>query len=409
MIRSSKHSVKFANSEKKRKYFEFLNEYRQLGQKIVDHIWNEGYENFNVKEDKLNLPLYLDYGKFDFEHRFSARVLRCLTTQVSSVIRGVVRKRQKLLYVAEKYNNKHLKKKLHLTKISKPDFSLANPELNSICADIQNGNTFDYFLQLKSLGKYYGKIRIPLKDTRVSKKWGFGTLKNSFSLCNNEVVLRFEIDRKIRTTGKIVGIDQGLRKVVTISDNQNIPDKDIHGHSFTSIIEKLSRKKKGSKNFKRACVHRKNFINWSINQADFSDFKEVRLEKIFNIRYGKRSSRKLSHWTNTLIRDKIKRKCEETEVLFSEQDSSYRSQRCSQCGLVRKANRKGAVYKCRCGNTMDADLNAAKNHEIDLPVVDWTLRNQKRNLGNGFYWKTHGFYDSDGKEFTVPYTRNKSL
>ena len=66
-------------------------------------------------------------------------------------------------------------------------------------------------------------------------------------------------------------------------------------------------------------------------------------------------------------------------VHFVEQDSTYRSQRCSCCGNVRKANRKGKIYECKhCGNVIDADYNASINHSIDLPEIPYNLR--ERNL-----------------------------
>ena len=40
---------------------------------------------------------------------------------------------------------------------------------------------------------------------------------------------------------------------------------------------------------------------------------------------------------------------------------AYTSQRCSRCGVICKSNRNGETYKCACGNTMDADINAAIN------------------------------------------------
>ena len=43
---------------------------------------------------------------------------------------------------------------------------------------------------------------------------------------------------------KIIGIDQGLKTVATLSDGQTTPDTDCHGHSLQSVIKKLSRKKK---------------------------------------------------------------------------------------------------------------------------------------------------------------------
>jgi len=59
----------------------------------------------------------------------------------------------------------------------------------------------------------------------------------------------------------------------------------------------MSRKKKGSKSFLRTQNHRKNYINWSINQLNMRGIKQLNIEKLRNVRKGKRSSRFLSHWT----------------------------------------------------------------------------------------------------------------
>jgi len=49
----------------------------------------------------------------------------------------------------------------------------------------------------------------------------------------------------------------------------------------------------------------------------------------------------MTHWSNPEIRDKVLWRCEELEVPVVLQESVYRSQRCHQYSLVRKANRKG--------------------------------------------------------------------
>ena len=73
-------------------------------------------------------------------------------------------------------------------------------------------------------------------------------------------------------------------------------------------------------------------------------------------------------WTNADIQRKVLMLAEDQNVSVKLQSSAYRSQRCSCCGMVRKANRKGKVYSCKgCGFVCDADLNAARNHEQDLP------------------------------------------
>jgi transposase len=185
-----------------------------------------------------------------------------------------------------------------------------------------------------------------------------------------------------------------MKDILTCSDKQTTPKVDKHGHSLESIMRKLASKKKGSRAFSRAQAHRNNFINWSLNQLNLDNIKEIRLEKVWNIGYKSKTSRLMQHWTNTLIRDKVESICAETGVQLKHQSSTYRSQRCSGCGVVRKANRKGKTYLCKhCGLEIDADYNASLNHIIDLPEIPYNLRKLKMNRGNGFYWLESGIYE----------------
>ena len=146
-----------------------------------------------------------------------------------------------------------------------------------------------------------------------------------------------------------------------------------------------------------------NFINWSINQLNLKGVKELRLEDIKNINFGKRTSRKMQAWTNTIIRDKLKRFAEEHEVHVVMQGSIYRSQRCCECQTVNEASRKGKIYSCKhCGNVMDADLNAAKNHEANLPDIPFEICCHKLNKKGGFLWRSDGLFNLDGSELRVP-------
>ena len=112
----------------------------------------------------------------------------------------------------------------------------------------------------------------------------------------------------------------------------------------------------------------------------------------------------MSAWTNAEIISAINNRCEELGVQVKLQSATYRSQRCSHCGLVRKANRKEKVYKCKgCGFTLDADLNGARNHAIELPSIPYALRRLKLNR-KGFYWKSNGFFNLDGSDLRVPDT-----
>lgn len=85
--------------------------------------------------------------------------------------------------------------------------------------------------------------------------------------------------------------------------------------------------------------------------------------------------------------------------------NGYRSQRCSGCGHVLKKARKGKLYVCPlCGLTMDADINAAKNHETELPVIPHSSEFSKLANSEGFFWLPDGLFRMDGSVLRVPNT-----
>lgn len=399
MIASTRHSYKFLNFKKKQNLLYFIEEYSRVANIMVKKIWD------TLPED-LTLPLFQDYKKFSIETFLSARVLQCAANQATGIIKSCIEKQRRRLWV-QKNKNSEIKD----IKFSAPKEGFIAAELNSNCVNIKLDNCefFAGFIKLGSIG--INKILLPIDKTSQFLKWeNLGAKLSLFvKLFKHGFQLSWKLERSPKPQGdKIIGIDQGYNTVATLSDGQVTPNSDCHGHSLKSVIDKLSRKKKGSKSFKRAQTHRKNFINWSISQLDFSNIKEVRLERVINIRKGVKSSRKMNHWSNPEIRDKIIRQCEILEVPVVEQSCFYRSQRCSSCGSVRKANRKGKTYECKnCGFVCDADLNAANNHEVDLPDIPINLRGCKLNLGNGFFWKPEGLFNYDGSELIVPDSQAK--
>ena len=404
MIGSTRHSYTFANKDKQDRLFAFVEEYNKVCLASVDFLW----DNLN---EKLELPKFLDYKVIPVETDLGRRAFQCAVNQAGAIIRGAIEKQRKRLWIKENKSEK-----VKDVKFSKPTLTFVAPQLNSNCVDfeIDEEGHFEGFVRLSSIGTNYGFIKIPINKSSQYDKWKIerdAKLCGSLKLFKDRFQLAWDWERTPEPKGeKIIGIDQGMKDLCTLSDGQTTPKVCPHGHSYESIIAKLSRKKKGSKAFRKAQKHKKNFVNYSINQLNFKDVKEVRLEKVVDIRHGKSTSRSMSHWSNPEIRDKIKRRCEELEVPVVEQSCAYRSQRCSNCGLVRKANRKKKVYSCKgCGSEMDADLNAALNHEQDLSPVPFAFLGQKLNLGDGFYWKPDGFFKTDGSELIVQSSQQRNI
>ena len=366
MIRTSKLSTKLINKNKSTKLDSFIVEYKKVVQYYIDYLWNKLDDNYNCSK----FISTKDYESIIL----SQRAIKCASTQACGIVKSNTEKARKLIWIIDKLKKEnkdtfYFEQKLINLKINKPEIkNNFNCELNSICCDLMKRNGI-WFLQLKSIGKNFGKIRIPIKPHRQTLKWlKQGKILNSFLISNNYVNLRFEIKNELKKEGKIIGLDQGITSCITLSDGQISVD-DNHGWNLSKILSKLCKKKKGSKGFKRIQELRKNYINWSINQLNLSNIRQLNVEKLHDVRRNKKVDKFRSYWTYTLIMDKLKRYCEEQKVFVKEQCCVYRSQRCNVCGLVRKSQRKGKIYKCQCGYIGDSDLNASLNHEIELPEV----------------------------------------
>ena len=400
MIRSSKHTLKFSNKNKREDIKIFLVEYRRLLQEIINHIWTNGVLKLDIQKNNLHCPSMLpnDYLK-GFSSWLTARMKQCVGKQACSMIGAAVAKRRKQLYMLSKLqregkSTRYLQRKIDVQPLVKPNAEFAKAELDPRFIDFENGNSFDLFLRVKTIGNKM-EFNLPISHHKASKKWSKqGILKSSVRLTQDGIVLIFDIPNIPKHKGETVGADQGFKTVLSLSDNQ-VTTKDNHGHDLISIQAKLARRGKGSNGFHRSQDHRENHINWSLNQLNFSKIGEVRLEKVKRLRFKNKHSRLMSHWTYPLIRQKLVSLGETEGFRLVEVSNEFRSQRCSQCGWVRKANRKGKTFKCDvCGFTTDSDLNAASNLKLDLHEVPFWVRSSKINR-KGFYWKPNGLFSKD--------------
>lgn len=396
MIRTSKHTLKYANKHKLEQVYRLVDEYRRVVGLIVDDLWDSSKET-------LIVPKFCDTTYLQgYDSWLSQRMRQACSKQAIAMLNSAYEKRRKQLYVLRKLQRtnsdvKRLQSKIDRQPLVKPNCQNINLELDSRFVDFDKNETEIFlFIRLSSIGDKT-QIKIPIKEHAVSNKWmNSGQRKLSVRLSKTNVNLMFEIAEQKKSGSQVVGADQGISTVLSLSDGQTT-FADCHGHTLSSIQKTLSRRRKGSKGFKRTQEQRKNFINWSLNQMNFKNISEVRLEKIRNLGRGVHVPRFLSHWTRTLIKDKLARLSQEEGFQLREVPNEFRSQRCSNCGWVRKVNRKGKTFKCSlCGFTHDADLNAASNLELDLFEVPYWVRQKKMNL-KGFYWKPDGLFSADQK------------
>ncbi len=330
------------------------------------------------------------------------------------MVNAATKKHRKRLHMLAKLqrewkDTKYLQCKIENNPPVKPNTERIKVELDKRFVDFRQGNHFDFFVQIDHIGNKR-RIRLPIKMTRVSNKWNReGRLKQSIRLSTTTLTLYFEVEKTGISGTKVVGADQGKITCLSLSDSQ-VTKKNNHGHDLNSILKTMARRKKGSKGFQRAQEHRKNYINWSINQLNFNDIKEVRYERIMNLRKGKSTNREMSHWTYSQIKDKLIRHGEVKGFKVTEQDNKFMSQRCSQCGWVHKQNRKAKTFKCtnaNCNYLADSDLNAACNHSVELIELPWSAWSEHWNRTTGFFWYCDSYVLI--QESTVPVARENGV
>ncbi len=387
MIRSNNTTLKYTNKGKRNIISQLVDDYTNITQKYINIIWNnDPFQSNKFIDNEICQQIHSNRIK-------DSRLRQCASKQASAITRGETTKRRKQLFKLAELQREgiksttYLQRKIDKRPISKPKIKNLNIELDSRFVDFQKGNKeFDLFVRISNIGNKE-EIIIPIKFNKSFNKWNkLGTLKTSIRLSKDYITFFFEIPEKPKEGTKKIGADQGALTCLSLSDGK-VTEKCNHGHDLNSIMKDLERRKKGSKGFRRTQGHRKNYINWSINRLNVKDVKEIELEKITNIRKGKTCSRYLSHWTYTLIKDKLIRLSEEKGFLVIEKDGWCMSQRCSQCGWTQQSNRKGKTFKClRCGFITDSDLNAASNHEVDLFYICKEVRLKHYNRNIGFYW-----------------------
>lgn len=194
----------------------------------------------------------------------------------------------------------------------------------------------------------------------------------------------------------VVGGDLGSNKLLALSNGEQITNPQFEKRlerTKTIRQRRASRKKKGSKNQKRAyqklarldqkIVNQRTDYQWKVaNQlvrlADVIVLEDLNIkgmikrcqpktdEKGNYIKNGQSAKRAL----NRLIRDcawgelklKIQSVAEKFGCLVVEVNPKHTSQQCSACGHTDKQNRKGEKFACtNCGHIEDADTNASSN------------------------------------------------
>ena len=197
--------------------------------------------------------------------------------------------------------------------------------------------------------------------------------------------------RSTESTGlnATVGIDLGVTDRVVLSTGESIPRRTKATVRIERAQQRLSRCRKGSGRWRERrailanILHRERIANRNECHRITTDlvrrFRTIATEDLpianmmrsakgtienpgRNVRQKAGLNRSIAEQTWGVILNQLRYKAEWAGKSFVKVEASYTSQTCSECGAVDRDYRRGKVYSCgSCGNTMDADVNAAVN------------------------------------------------
>ena len=376
MIRVSKHSLKFSNKEKIQKLDKFFELYKLT---LIDYI-NQ------IKVGKLPLKIMLSTKLCTDSFIKHSRYKQLAYKQASEIIRSnlvqiqkrTYNKYKKLYYkciknnIHKSFTDKHFKD-LNINYLKRININLKNLSitLNENLFNVQEGNSFDEFVKVflpwfKEGKKRAETINFPLKQHKHSLNF-----KNNNWLRKSSIQLKFKSGNyylnifwekeSVKTNNQLkIGIDQGYNKLLSDSNG-------VHGgKELKEIYIKLTKKKRGSKNYNQLLTYKRNKINEVVNRF-IETYKDTDIvcEDLKRVKHAsklyKSINNKLQYWSYKQVLDKLNSLSELKGFRLIKVEPAFTSQTCSKCGQVIKANRQGELYSCSCGLLIDADTNAAIN------------------------------------------------
>ena len=228
---------------------------------------------------------------------------------------------------------------------------------------------------------------VKIRGYRNLKEFPFKIINTTISRVANKyyvsVVVEEDIKPKYAKTYHIVGIDLGIKSLVTTSSFDsygNVSSLKKYEKRIAILQQKLAKKEKNSKNYNKIMIklerayHR--LVNSRKKQAeeivskllkgnDYIVAENLQVNKMMTESSSKPLRKNIIHSTFSLILAKLRQKCLwENKKLIQVNTYFPSSQLCSCCGHRSKEMKdlKLREYKCsKCGNILDRDINASLN------------------------------------------------
>ena len=249
--------------------------------------------------------------------------------------------------------------------------------------------SFDKAREIVSFTTQQGRLKFPLlwhKQALRYREWECQSGEFALNRKGRWVLrLHFEAyPTAARPTGRVVGVDRGIKRPLVSSDNRFLGQKSWKEKERRLLALRSRLQQKGTKSAQRKLKKLSGRLRRFKVDCDrviakqlltpFQPGDRVVLEELTRIkeRVGQKGqSRKkqrshLGRWSYRRVASAIEYTAATRGILIAYVDPRYTSQTCSGCGMVKKSNRKNqSLYVCHpCDLQLNADLNAARNIRI---------------------------------------------
>jgi len=224
------------------------------------------------------------------------------------------------------------------------------------------------------------KLKIPL---RICEPFRFDGKLLSCAISRKadkwfaSICVEIEVSEPAKREPSIVGVDLGIKTLAVLSDGSEVPNVKAHQAKMARLRrlnKSLSRKQKGSNNWKKAVVRlgrlhmqianiRKDALHKLTSQL-VRDYSVVVIEdlNVKGMSKNRRLARSILDAGFGSFRTMLEYKAKAAGTVIGIANRFFPSSKtCSGCGQVHDMPLSKRTMACDCGLTIDRDLNAAIN------------------------------------------------
>ena len=380
--------IKVGSSENAKSLIDSMEAYRQGCNFASEYIFEHDFE---LGQAKLNKAVYSDLRqKFNLRSQMAQSVLKTVIARYKSVKTQLDQKLYKFHDINAPKDKGYYTVQRDLDWLWKPIF-FKRPQLDEVrdrdYSFKQNGK----IVSVNTLnGRIECEIAMPGFEKYLDDEWTFGTAKILRSgkhwFMHISATKSFP-DYEIEQTRHVVGVDRGLRQIVTCYDEKG---KTFFHNGKTIAIKRQHYKElrrhlqmtntRNSKRRIRKIGQRENRWMSDYNHClsktlvnhygpDTLFVLEDLTDVTFDTVYSRKKENRYEHhsWSFYDLKQKLKYKAHQNGSEVVEVDAHYTSQRCPKCGRILKENRDHELhmYICdRCGYRSNDDRIAAMNIQM---------------------------------------------